>query len=115
MLNLFMQAAPVARNPLIDILPLIAIFGIFWFLLIRPQQKRAAEHRQTLTTIARGDVVVTNGGIIGKVTKATDDELTVEVSEGMRIRVLRSMIADVRRPEPANDTTSKKPAKKSKK
>lgn len=114
MLNLFMQAAPAARNPLIDILPLILIFVIFWFLLIRPQQKRAKAHRELLTTITRGDVVVTNGGIIGKVTKATDDELTIEVSEGTRIRVLRGMIADVRRPEPANDKVEK-PAKKSKK
>jgi len=112
MLFTLMQAAPPVRNPMFDILPLILIFVIFWFLLIRPQQKRAKAHQELLKTVTRGDTIVTNGGVVGKVTKANDDELTVEIAQGVRIQVLRGMVADVRRPEPANDPA---PAKKTKK
>lgn len=77
-------------------LPIILIFGIFYFLLIRPQQKKVREHQTMLSAIRRGDKVVTNGGIIGTVTKLTSDkELQVEISDGVRVRILRSMIAEV--------------------
>ena len=77
-------------------LPIILIFGIFYFLLIRPQQKKVREHQAMLAAIRRGDKVVTNGGIIGTVTKLTSDkELQVEIADGVRVRVLRSMIAEV--------------------
>lgn len=116
MLYTLMQAAPAVRNPMFDILPLILIFIIFWFLLIRPQQKRAKAHQELLQTVVRGDTIVTNGGVVGKVTKTNDDEVTVEIATGVRIQVLRGMIADVRRPEPANDPAPAKTAgKKSKK
>jgi len=65
-----------------------------------------------LGTVTRGDIIVTNGGVVGKVTKANDDELTVEIAQGVRIQVLRGMVADVRRPEPANDPAPAKKAKK---
>lgn len=77
-------------------LPIVMIFGIFYFLLIRPQQKKAREHLAMLTAIRRGDKVVTSGGIIGTVSKLTNDkELLVEIAEGVRVRILRSMIAEV--------------------
>ena len=78
-------------------LPLILIFVVFYFLLIRPQQKKAKQHREMLAAIRRGDKVVTNGGILGTVTKVVDEnELMVEIAEGIRVRVQRGMIAAVR-------------------
>lgn len=109
MFNLIMQAAPAAGPGIAaQILPLVLIFVIFWFLLIRPQQQRMKKHKEMLSEIVRGDEVVTNGGLIGKVTKATNDELTIDLGSGTKVKALRSMIADVRnRPQPANDTGKK--------
>jgi preprotein translocase subunit YajC len=77
-------------------LPLILIFVIFYFLLIRPQQKRMKEHKAMLEAIRRGDRVVTNGGIIGTVTKVVSEtEVAVEIAENVRVRVMRDMIANV--------------------
>lgn len=88
--------------------PMILIFVLFWFLLIRPQTKRMKEHQAMLSQIQRGDKVMTSGGILGKVTKATDEELTVEIAKGVKIQVRRGMIADVtNRTEPANDRAKK--------
>jgi preprotein translocase subunit YajC len=87
---------------LVSLLPLILIFVVFYLLLIRPQQKRMKEHREMLAAVRRGDRVVTGGGIIGQVVKAGDDELTVEIGEGVRVKVLRSTISSVlSKPEPA--------------
>ena len=78
-------------------LPLILIFVVFYFLLIRPQQKKAKQHREMLAAIRRGDKIVTNGGIIGSVTKVIDEnELMVEIADGIRVRVQRGMVASVR-------------------
>ncbi|UEM18763.1 preprotein translocase subunit YajC [Skermanella mucosa] len=78
---------------LMSFLPLILIFVVFYFLLIRPQQKKLKEHKSMLEALRRGDRVVTGGGIIGTITKVgTDDELVVEIAEGVRVRVLRSTI-----------------------
>ncbi len=77
-------------------LPLILIFVVFYFLLIRPQQKRAKEHKLMLEALRRGDKVVTNGGLIGTVAKVVDDnEVQVEIAEGIKVRVMRQMIAQV--------------------
>lgn len=84
-------------------LPLILIF---YFLLIRPQQQARKKHAAMIEALKRGDTVVTSGGLIGKVTKVSDLELTVELAEGVRVRVQRNMIADVREktaPVAAND------------
>ena len=91
------------------ILPLIAIMGVFWFLLIRPQQKRVKEHEALVKNVRRGDVVVTSGGIIGKVAKVVDDnEVTVDVAEGVRIRLQRNSISEVRtKGEPATTEAKK--------
>jgi preprotein translocase subunit YajC len=76
--------------------PLILIFAVFYFLLIRPQQKKMKLHREMLSQVARGDKIVTNGGMIGSVIKVIDDnEVQVEIAENVRVRVMRSMIANV--------------------
>ena len=106
MSSLFLaSAAPGASSLLINILPLILIFAVFWLLLIRPQQKRMKEHREMVANLRRGDVVVTGGGMIGKIVKLQDQEVTVELAENVRVRVLRGTITEVRsKTEPANDS-----------
>ena len=70
---------------------------IFWFLILRPQQKRAKAHQEMIANVRRGDTVVTSGGLIGKVTKATDDaEIEVEIATDTRVRLVRGMIVEVR-------------------
>lgn len=77
-------------------LPLILIFLIMYFLLIRPQQKKVKEHQAMVAALRRGDQIVTQGGIIGKVTKVKDDgEIEVELAEGVKVRVVRSTVAQV--------------------
>ncbi|MEM1398535.1 MAG: preprotein translocase subunit YajC [Pseudomonadota bacterium] len=83
-------------NILIQLLPLILIFVVFYFLLIRPQQKAAKERAAMLEAIRRGDKVVTGGGFIGLVTRVgKDDELTIEIADGVRVKALRSTISTV--------------------
>jgi preprotein translocase subunit YajC len=84
-------------------IPLLLIFGIMYFLLIRPQQKKVKEHQNMVEALRRGDQVVTQGGIIGKVYKVKEDgEIEVEVSEGVRVRVVKSTVAQVlNKTEPA--------------
>ncbi|MBV9569233.1 MAG: preprotein translocase subunit YajC [Hyphomicrobiales bacterium] len=82
---------------LVQFAPLVFVFAIMYVLLFRPQQKRAAEHKLMIKNVRRGDTVVTNGGIVGRVTKVIDDnELEAEIADNVRVRVVRSMIADVR-------------------
>lgn len=90
-------------------LPLILIFVVFYFLLIRPQQKRQKQHKEMLGNLRRGDKVVTGGGIIGIVSKlVSDTEVTVEIAEGVRVRVLRNAIQDVlTKPEPVSGDKGK--------
>jgi preprotein translocase subunit YajC len=96
-------ASPGTGDFLGMILPLVAIMGVFYFLLIRPQQRKAKEHQELLKKIGKGDTVITSGGLIGKVVKVVDDnELQVEIGENVKVRVLRSGVADVRaKGEPA--------------
>ena len=84
-------------------LPMLAIIPVFYFLLIRPQQKKAKEHRTLISAVKRGDRVVTIGGMLGTVTKVIDNnEIQLEIAEGVRIRLLRSSVSDVvNRSEPA--------------
>lgn len=91
------DAAPAGLDSqIMSFLPLVLIFVVFYFLLIRPQQKRMKQHKEMLSAIRRGDRVVTNGGIIGLVTKVVNqDEMIVEIAENVRVRVMRSMIASV--------------------
>ncbi|MDV4145530.1 MULTISPECIES: preprotein translocase subunit YajC [Shimia] len=85
-------------------LPLILIFGIMYFLLIRPQQKKMKDHQKMVEALRRGDQVVTQGGLIGKVAKVKDDnEIEVELAEGVKVRVVKSTIAQVlSKTEPAS-------------
>jgi len=84
-------------------IPLILIFAIMYFLLIRPQQKKVKEHKSMVEALRRGDQVVTQGGLIGKVSKVKDDEeVEVEIAEGIKVRVIRGTIAQVlNKTEPA--------------
>ncbi|MFS4438794.1 preprotein translocase subunit YajC [Paracoccaceae bacterium GXU_MW_L88] len=101
----FAQAAGGgAANPIMSFLPLILIFAIMYFLMIRPQQKRLKQHKAMVEALKRGDEVVTQGGLIGKVTKIVDDrEVEVELG-GVKVRALRHTIQQVlNKPEPANE------------
>ncbi|MFX0544675.1 preprotein translocase subunit YajC [Roseovarius sp. S1116L3] len=86
-------------------IPLILIFAIMYFLLIRPQQKKLKNHRAMVEALRRGDQVVTQGGLIGKVSKVKDDdEIEVELAQGVKVRVVKSTIAQVvSKTEPASD------------
>ena len=120
----YAQAAGGGGDIFSAILPLVLIFGVFYFLLIRPQQKKMKMHKEMLAAVRRGDRVVTGGGILGTVTKVIDDhELTVEIADGVRVRVQRSTIAAIvsktepvsggtagEGAQPANDGQPAKPA-----
>ncbi|UZF95174.1 preprotein translocase subunit YajC [Bosea sp. NBC_00550] len=82
---------------LIQLVPFLLIFVIMWFLIIRPQQRRAKTHQEMIKNVRRGDTIVTSGGLIAKVSKVVDDgELEAEIADGVRVRIVRSMIQDVR-------------------
>ena len=85
---------------------MVIFIVIFYFLLIRPQNQRAKKHKEMLGAMKKGDTVVTQGGIIGKVFKIADDEVTIDAGEGVKFRLVRSMVVEVRNPSapaPAND------------
>ena len=86
------------NDPLVSTLvPLVLLFGIFYFLLIRPQQQRVKVHQQMVDSVRRGDTVVTAGGLIGEVAKVKDDgELMVEIADNVQVRVLKSTLTEVR-------------------
>ncbi|MEQ9042465.1 MAG: preprotein translocase subunit YajC [Alphaproteobacteria bacterium] len=91
-------------------LPLILIFVVFYFLLIRPQQKKAKQHREMVAGLHRGDRIITGGGIIGTIAKVVDEgEVLVEIADNVRVRVARATITEVlSKPEPvANDNKDK--------
>jgi preprotein translocase subunit YajC len=104
---------------LVQLAPLVLIFVVFYFLLIRPQQKKMKAHRNMVAALKRGDRVVTAGGIIGLVTKVlSDTEVQVEIAEGVRVRVTRASISDLvarTEPAPANDAADDEEAEKDKK
>jgi|SRR3972149_911390 len=104
----YAQAAGGGDGGFMTLVPLVLIFVVFYFLLIRPQQKRAKLHREMLLNIRRGDKIVTGGGIIGTVTKVvSDDELAVEIAEGIKIRVQRALVSGVvSKTEPVGGTPS---------
>ncbi|MEM6712631.1 MAG: preprotein translocase subunit YajC [Pseudomonadota bacterium] len=107
----YAQAAGAAGGGslVMSVLPFILIFVIMWFLIIRPQRQQMKRHKDMIANIRRNDTIVTSGGVIGKVTKVMDDEaneIEVQISDGVKIRVVRSMVQDVRaksEPVAAND------------
>jgi preprotein translocase subunit YajC len=107
---MLMQAAPAGQSSgttglLVGILPWVLIFGIFYVLMIRPQQQKAKQHQTSIAAIKKGDEVITGGGIRGRVTKVNDEEVEVEIAQGVKIRVIKSTISQVLAPKtkPAND------------
>ena len=78
--------------------PLLLIFAIFYFLMIRPQQKRMKAHRALIDAAKKGDTVITGGGLIGRVTKVDADEVEIELAPNVKVRALRSTLTDVRQP-----------------
>ncbi|WP_299324322.1 preprotein translocase subunit YajC [Parasphingopyxis sp.] len=88
---------------ILQLVPLILIFVIFWFLLIRPQQKRMKDHRAMIDAVKRGDRVVTGGGLLGKVTKVKDDEVEIDLGGGQKVTAIKATLSDVRNPSAAND------------
>lgn len=104
--SLLAAAAPSGgASFFVQTIPLVLVFVIFWFLLIRPQQKRMKEHQAQVAAVKKGDRVVTGGGLIGKVTKVGDTEVEVEVAQGVRVQVIKSTLSQVVNPtaKPAND------------
>jgi preprotein translocase subunit YajC len=92
---------------LIQILPLIGLVVLFYFLMIRPQQRRMKQHQTMLGGLKRNDVVVLSSGMIGKVVRVEDKEVGLEIAPGVTVKVVKSMISDVRtrgEPAAANDT-----------
>ena len=100
------EAAGGGAAMLVQFVPLIAIFAIMYFLLIRPQNKRAKEHRDMVAALRPRDTVVTSGGIVGKVVKVSEDMVTVEIAKDVQVQVIKSTITEVRaKPQPAaNDS-----------
>jgi preprotein translocase subunit YajC len=92
------------------LLPIILMLGIMWFLLIRPQQKKQKEHREMITNLKKGDMVITSGGLYGRITGLTDTALTVEIADKVRVKVSRGHIAGLAQstkpaPPPAKEKT----------
>jgi preprotein translocase subunit YajC len=107
----FAQAADSGIGGLLNpagigsILPFVLIFVIMYFLILRPQRTKQRQHQELIANVRRGDTVVTTGGLIGKVAKVVDEgELQIDLAEGVRVRVVRSMISEVRaKGEPVKD------------
>ena len=104
------QAAPAEQGSafaasLNFFIPLILMFGVFWILVFRPQQRRVKEHQASIAAVKKGDDVITAGGIRGRVTKVADDEVEVEIAQGVRVRVVKSTLTQVAggNTKPAND------------
>ena len=96
-------------SSMLEFLPIVGIMVLFYFLMIRPQQQRAKAHQAMVLAVKRGDTVVLNSGVVGKVTKVDEAEVAVEIAQGVNVKVVKSMISDVRtrgEPAPANDSKS---------
>jgi len=91
------------------LVPMVLVFVIMYFLILRPQQKRVKQHAEMVKNVRKGDTVITSGGLVGKVTKVVDDDqIEVELAEGVRVRQMRSMVTDVRaKGEPVKDDETK--------
>jgi preprotein translocase subunit YajC len=91
-----------------SLLPLILIVVIMYFLVLRPQQQRVKQHQAMVKALRRGDTVITNGGLVGKVVKVVDDDqIEIEISDGVRVRQMRSMVSEVRaKGEPVKDESA---------
>jgi preprotein translocase subunit YajC len=97
-----------SSDMLVSLLPFILIFVIMYFLILRPQQQRSKQHQTMVKNLRRGDTVISSGGLVGKVTKVVDDDqIEVEIADGVRVRQMRSMVSDVRaKGEPVRDESA---------
>ena len=95
-------------NMIVQFMPLILIIVIMYFLVLRPQQQRVKRHQEMVKALRRGDTVISNGGLVGKVTKIVDyDQVEVEIADGVRVRQMRSMVSEVRaKGEPVKDDSA---------
>ncbi|MBT4769621.1 MAG: preprotein translocase subunit YajC [Rhodospirillaceae bacterium] len=102
-------AGPAPFDPFGFFMPLLLVIAVFYFLVIRPQQKKMKEHNAALSSIRRGDTIVTGGGLIGKVAKVVDEtELLIDLGKDNQVRVIRSTISSVlSKPDPADEKKSK--------
>lgn len=89
------QAAGGAASPGMDLIFLVLLFVVFYFLLIRPQMKRAKEHKNMVASLAKGDEVVTGGGLLGRVTKVGDHFVTLEIADGLEVKVQKQALGSV--------------------
>ena len=102
----YAQSSPFGSTDMLtSLLPFVLIFVIMYFLILRPQQKRVKQHQEMVKNVRKGDTVVTSGGMVGRVTKVVDDDqIEVEIADGVRIRQMRSMVSGVRaKGEPVKD------------
>lgn len=105
-----------ASSAFSSMIPLVAIIGIFYFLIIRPQQKKLREHQKMITSLTRGDKVIIGGGILGKITKVEEDVVSVEIAPEVNVSVKRQTVTEVLNRLPGNDNANaKKDDKKDKK
>jgi preprotein translocase subunit YajC len=104
----YAQAGPLGGDAFSMLIPFVLIIVMAYFLILRPQQKRAKEHQEMIKNLRRGDSVVTSGGLLGKVTKVVDEEqIEVEIADGVRVRQVRSMVTGVRaKGEPVKDVSA---------
>ena len=104
----YAQGLGGSNDMLMSLLPFVGIFVIMYFLILRPQQKRVKQHQELVKNVRRGDTVVTSGGIVAKVTKVIDDDqIEIEIADGVRARQVRSMVSDVRaKGEPVKEDAS---------
>lgn len=102
------EGAAGAPNPLFQLIPFVAIFFIFYFLLIRPQQKKAQEHKKFLDSLQKGQEIMTAGGVYGKITGITEQIVTIEIADNTRIRVNRQFVSAPIEVTPAKQEEQKK-------
>jgi len=97
-----------SSSMIVQFMPLILIIVIMYFLILRPQQRKVKQHQEMIKALRRGDMVITNGGLVAKVTKVVDDDqIEVEIADGVRVRQMRSMVSDVRaKGEPVKDESA---------
>ena len=91
--NAYANTAPAGPDPMFQILMLVGFIAIFYFLLWRPQQKRAKVHRNLIDNLAKGDEVATSGGVMGRITKVADDVVTMEIADGVQVLVQKPAVA----------------------
>jgi preprotein translocase subunit YajC len=107
------SAAPGVNDIFGMMLPLLLIMVVFYFLLIRPQQRKMRDHQQMVKNVRRGDTIVTSGGLVGKVAKVVDDEVMVDIAENVQVRIMKHALSEVRtKGEPVKQVETAKAAKK---